>query len=243
MSDWQSYRLEDFIPFTPEIYWRLIERINETFWPLHILTVALGTAALVLALRGNMRTALILLAPAWLSSGIIFHLSYYAELNWAAPWFGRAFIAQAAILLVIAAFIVNRQAGSRTGGLTTRVGTAITALALLAYPLIAIVLGPGPTRAETHGLHPDPTALATIGIVLVALRGGGAWLALVIPMLWCLVATLTLIPLGAAWAWLPLIVAALVACGAVALPVIGANLGICSPSRQQRPEEDESDSR
>ncbi|AHE99947.1 hypothetical protein [Thioalkalivibrio paradoxus] len=52
MNGWQTYRLEDFIPFTPDIYWRLLERINEAFWPLHVLAVAIGLTALLLALRG-----------------------------------------------------------------------------------------------------------------------------------------------------------------------------------------------
>lgn len=207
MSDWQTYRLEDFIPFTPEVYWRLLERINETFWPLHILTIALGIAALLAALCGNPRIALILLAPAWLTSGAIFHLTYYAELNWAAPWFGRAFITQTAVLLVIAAFARRNKAHQRANKATTWIGTTITILALLAYPLIAATLGPGPAHAETFGLHPDPTAIATLGILLIAMRGMAAWLSILIPFLWCLIATLTLIPLEAAWAALPLAVA------------------------------------
>lgn len=193
-----SYRLEDFIPFSPEIYWRLIERINEAFWPLHILTVALGIAALILALRGNTRVALALLVPAWLSSGIIFHFNYYAELNWAAPWFGWGFIAQAALLTAVAAFKGTPPGDGHSGRLTIWMGAAIAIGALLAYPLIA---------AETYGLHPDPTAIATLGILLTALRGASAWLAFTIPFLWCLVASLTLFPLDAAWAWLPATVA------------------------------------
>lgn len=198
MGNWQSYRLEDFIPFSPEIYWRLIERINEAFWPLHILTVALGVAALTLALRGNTRVALALLAPAWLSSGIIFHFEYYAELNWAAPWFGWSFIVQAALLTAIAATNATPREPGHSGKVTRLSGAAIAIGALLAYPLIT---------AETYGLHPDPTAIATLGILLVSLRGVIAWLAILIPTLWCLVSTLTLIPLEAAWAPLPLAVA------------------------------------
>lgn len=198
MSDWQSYNLENFIPFSPEIYWRLIERINEAFWPLHILTVALGVAALALALRGQTRVALALLAPAWLSSGVIFHFNYYAELNWAAHWFGWGFIAQAVLLTAIVAFSRNRQGFGQSRQMSTWIGTAIAVGALLAYPLIA---------AETYGLHPDPTALATLGIVLLSLRGVIGGLAMMIPFLWCVISTLTLIPLEAAWAVLPLAVA------------------------------------
>lgn len=208
LNDWQSYRLEDFIPFTSEVYWRLLERINDAFWPLHVLTVGLGLAALFLALRGRTRIALILLAPAWISSGIIFHLVYYSELNWAAPWFGQAFIAQATLLLASAAFTgrrpEHRHEYKRPGGPTIWIGATIAALALLAYPLLAMAIGAGPTHAEAFGLHPDPTAIATLGILLVASRGAGTWLATPIPFLWCLIATLTLIPLEAAWALLPL---------------------------------------
>lgn len=208
LSDWQSYRLEDFIPFTSEVYWRLLERINDSFWPLHVLTVGLGLTAVFLALRGRMRIALILLAPAWISSGIIFHLVYYSELNWAAPWFGWAFVAQAALLLAGAAFTGRRpehqEQNLRPGGAATWIGAAIAALALLAYPLLALAIGPGPTHAEAFGLHPDPTAIATLGILLILSRGAGTWLAIPIPFLWCLISTLTLIPLEAAWAPLPL---------------------------------------
>ncbi|WP_376695976.1 DUF6064 family protein [Wenzhouxiangella sp. EGI_FJ10305] len=198
MSDWQSYRLEDFIPFSPEIYWRLIERVNEAFWPLHVLTVVLGVAALVLALRGNTRVALALLAPAWLGSGVIFHFNYYAELNWAAHWFGWGFIVQAALLTAIPAFNATPREPGHSGPVRRWFGAAIGIGALLAYPLITF---------ETCGLHPDPTAIATLGVLLVSLRGVIAGLAILIPSIWCLITTLTLIPLEAAWAPLPLAVA------------------------------------
>lgn len=216
MNDWQSYRLEDFIPFSPEIYWRLIERINEAWWPLHVITVALGLVALVLALRGNSRIALVLLAPAWLTSGIIFHLSYYAELNWAAGWFGWAFIVQATLLLSMAAFGAKGGADPRPRKSIIGIGSTIVVLAVPAYPLIAATLGGGVAHAETYGLHPDPTAIATLGVLLITRRGPAAWLAVPIPMAWCLIATLTLIPLNAAWALLPLAMA-LVAVGALAM--------------------------
>ena len=70
MSDWQSYRLEDFIPFSPEVYFRLVERINEAWWPLQFLALGLGLAALAAAWRGRVRVALVLLAPAWAASGM-----------------------------------------------------------------------------------------------------------------------------------------------------------------------------
>ncbi|TVP76243.1 DUF6064 family protein [Thioalkalivibrio sp.] len=204
MNDWQTYRLEDFIPFTPDIYWRLLERINETFWPLHILAVAIGLTTLLLALRGNKRMALALLAPAWLTSGIIFHWTYYAELNWAAPWFGWGFIAQAVLLLALAFLAGSVKTQEPSKALSTWIGTTVAMVSLLGYPLIAATIGPGLSHAETYGLHPDPTAIATLGVLLILLRGPTLWLSLVIPILWCVIGSLTLIALDATGALIPL---------------------------------------
>jgi hypothetical protein len=216
MNDWQTYRLEDFIPFTPDIYWRLLERVNETFWPLHIVAVAIGLTALLLALRGNKRMALALLAPAWLTSGILFHWTYYAELNWAAPWFGWGFIAQAALLLAFASFAGSSRTHEPSRGLSTWIGTTVAMVSLLGYPLIALTIGPGLSHAETYGLHPDPTAIATLGVLLIILRGSTLWLTLLIPILWCVIGSLTLIAIDATGALIPLAAVAIIAGTSVA---------------------------
>lgn len=209
MGDWQTYRLEDFIPFTSEVYYRLIERVNEAFWPLHFVAIILGLAALILAWRGRSKIALALLAPAWIFSGIVFHLNYYAEINWAAPWFGWAFLTQAALLLLIAAFR-HRQKNPQPAAMVIRLtGAAIAALALVAYPLVAVFHNQGWSQSQSFALHPDPTAVATLGIVLVVLPGGRAWLGLLIPALWCVTTILTLIALGTGWPALPAIIAIL----------------------------------
>jgi hypothetical protein len=201
-GDWLSYRLADFVPVTPEVYFRLVERVNEAWWPLQLLATALGLAALALAWRGRARLALALLAPAWATSGVLFHLQRYAELNWAAVHFGAAFLVQAALLLALALF--GRDPGRRPGGSPRAViGAALALFGLVVYPVVAVVAGDGWSRAEVFALHPEPTAVATLGLVLLALTGVRAWLALVLPLLWLGVAALTLVALQAAWAWLP----------------------------------------
>ena len=216
MNDWQTYRLEDFIPFTPDIYWRLLERINEAFWPLHVLAVAIGLTAVLLALRGHKRMALALLAPAWLTSGMIFHFTYYAELNWAAPWFGWGFIAQAALLLALALFAGSIKVQAPSKGLSTWIGATVAMASVLAYPLIALTIGPGLSHGETYGLHPDPTAIATLGVLLILLRGTTLWLAMLIPILWCVIASLTLIAIDATGALIPLAAVIIIAGASIA---------------------------
>ncbi len=197
MNGWQSYRLEDFIPFTPAVYGRLLERVNDAFWPLHLVAVVIGLAAVLLALRGNGRTALALLVPAWLTSGILFHLTFYAELNWAAPWFGGGFIAQAALLLALVFFAGTGGTQGPAGGPSTWIGATVAMVSMLGYPVIAAATGAGLSRAETFGLHPDPTAIATLGVLLIVLRGPAFWLASLIPVLWGVIGALTMVAMGA----------------------------------------------
>ena len=80
---------------------------------------------------------------------------------------------------------------------------------------MVLVTGHGWSRAEVFALYPDPTAVVSLGVALLALRGLLAGLAMLIPLLWLGVSTLTLVALQLPWAWvLPCLVVALV--GAVA---------------------------
>jgi hypothetical protein len=207
IDDWRTYRLEDFIPFTSEIYFRLLERANETFWPLHLVTVALGLAALALAFRGKRRIALLALVPIWLNTAIVFHFNLYAEINVAAPWFGWAFLVQAGLLILIAASPGPRPQWLPPGAIRRTSGVALATFGVVAWPMIAMVRGAGWSQSGVVGLHPDPTAVATLGIILLAATGGRLALALALPMLWCLITTLTLVALDVEWAVLPITLA------------------------------------
>ena len=37
MSEWWTYRAEDFLLFSPRVYWRMFELHNTALWPLHLL--------------------------------------------------------------------------------------------------------------------------------------------------------------------------------------------------------------
>lgn len=202
MSAWTGYRLEDFIPFTGEVYFRLLESTGEAFWPLHLLTVALGSAALILALTGHARPACLLTAPLWAFIGIAFFIQCYAELNWAGHYLGWAFLAQAAVLAVIA-LLGRGVSGASHENIPALAGTLIAAFGLIGYPLLAPLTGHAWHQAETFGIHPDPTAVTTLGLALICLRGSAMWTAAVIPALWTALTALTLLALDAPWAIAP----------------------------------------
>jgi hypothetical protein len=71
--------------------------------------------------------------------------------------------------------------------------------ALLAYPLLGAISGRSWRQMEMFGVAPDPTAVATLGLLLLAARI--TWLLLPIPLIWCAVSGATLWTMRSPEAW------------------------------------------
>ena len=197
MNEWASYQLQDFIPFTADVYFRLLERMGETFWPLHLLTLALGAASVVLALKGRLRLACLLHAPLWTFIGVAFFIQRYAELNWAGGYVGYAFIAQGVLMVWLALTGPDSDIAQSRTSPPVLIGTSIALFGLVILPLMAPLTGNGWYQAEVFGTHPDPTAITTLGLMLITLRGLALLISIIIPTLWLLISALTLHVLGA----------------------------------------------
>lgn len=208
MNSWTSYTLQDFIPFTADIYFRLIERMSETFWPLHLLTLALGVATLWLALKNRTRLAALLIAPVWAFVAFAFFIQRYAELNWAGGYIGYFFLAQAILLLLIAMTGIGLDNAIRKRP-SVVIGIVIVLVGLIGLPFIAPLIGGSWLQAEIFGIHPDPTAITTLGLALILIRGLSLWLIAIIPALWLLISGLTLWVLGATAAIVVIVVLAI----------------------------------
>jgi hypothetical protein len=221
IDDWATYRLGDFVPFTAEVYFRLLERMNEAFWPLHLLTLLLGAVDLGLALRGRGRLALALLVPVWVFVAAAFFMQRYAELNWAGGAVGWVVLGQAVLLAILAgsgfglSVVDVGRRSPRMASMPVLPGAAVAALGLVVHPLIAPLTGQGWLQAETFGLHPDPTAVVTLGIALIVLRPLAAWLMALVPLLWLVASGLTLVALEVPWLWVPFAVVAMALWGLV----------------------------
>jgi hypothetical protein len=192
MGDWTSYGLSDFLLFSPRAYWRMFELHNATWWPLPLLTLAAGLAALALAVfrpRRHARWIALILAIlwAWVSWG--FFWQRYASINWAAAYAAPAFALQAALLLVIGTWGDRLRFDRR--GMIGRVGVTLIAVAILGYPLLAPAFGRPLAGAEIFGMAPDPTVIGTLGFLLLA-RGRWAFALLPIALLWCVASGITL---------------------------------------------------
>ena len=91
-----------------------------------------------------------------------------------------------------------------------RVGCGLWLFALALHPLLAPALGRPSLQAEWFGIAPDPTVLATLGLLLLApvshtLSAPARVLALLswcVPLLWCLASGATLWAMGSSEAWL-----------------------------------------
>jgi len=104
MSEWWTYRAEDFLLFSPRVYWRLFELHNAALWPLHLLTLAAGLIVILLIARrpgGGTRWPALILAVLWIFVGWSFLWNRYATINWAAAYLAPAFAVEGILLLIV----------------------------------------------------------------------------------------------------------------------------------------------
>jgi hypothetical protein len=193
MGDLLTYSLSDFLLFSPETYYRLFELHNAAIWPAQLVTIALGLAILALLHRPGVRQGRIisgLLAACWLWVAYAFHLERYATINWAASYFAAAFAVQA-LLLAWSGVARGRLVFQVGEGPVGRAGLALFLVALVAQPLVGPLAGRAWAGIELFGATPDPTAVATLGLLLTT-TDRVPWELLVVPLLWCAVGGATL---------------------------------------------------
>lgn len=190
MSEWWTYSPSSFLLFSARTYYRLFELYNEAVWPLQFVTLALGLAIVGLILRGpewRGRAVATMLAACWLFVAWAYLLERYDTINWAARYVAIGFALQAALL---AWTVVRDRLRFDVRGFVGRSGVAVIVYALAIHPLIAPLAGRPWTQAEIFGLAPDPTAIATLGVLLAAAPTRAHLL--VLPLLWCAISGLTL---------------------------------------------------
>lgn len=186
-------------PFTSEQFLDVFRRYNEGVWPVQYALVGLALFIAFAAHRANAhkswrwgRIALAGLAALWLWSGIVYHQHFFSALTPAGQIFGVFFIAEAGLLLISA-----WQDGSwfdRAPRASLIAGATAIAFALVLYPAIGVLLGQRYPRLPTFGT-PCPTTIFTFGIFCL-LPSSIPRFALVIPLLWSVVASFAAVNLG-----------------------------------------------
>ena len=192
MSEWWTYSLSDFLLFSPRTYYRLFELYNAAIWPLQIVGFALGAAILGLLLRDVVWRGLAIaavLAVCWLWVAWAYLLERYDTINLAASYFAVGFALEA-LLLVWVGFIRDRLRFRPGLYLAGKAGICIFLFALAVHPLIGPFTGRPWLQSELFGVAPDPTAIATLGVLVAASRPHLELL--VIPLIWCAISGATL---------------------------------------------------
>ncbi|MEZ0336231.1 MAG: DUF6064 family protein [Gemmatimonadales bacterium] len=224
MSEWWTYGLSDFLLFSSRTYYRLIERHNVGVWPAQLVTIGLGLGILWLLRRpapARTRAISAVLAILWAWVGWMFVWRRYAGINWAAGYFVWLFVVEVALLTWIG--VVRGRLAFRVGRDVIGVlGLGLAVVSVLIYPLLARLVGRDWGEAEIFGIAPDPTVVATLGLLLLA-TGRARWALLVAPILLCGVSAATLWAMGSPETWILL--------GALAATGIALRRGSSSRAR------------
>jgi hypothetical protein len=192
------------LPFDAGSLFGAFAYYHMAFWPLPWLALASSAATLLLAARGFARAALLLLAAGWIWVGAAWHIATFAGLNFAAPIYGALFILQGVLLAWAATSGQTSLRFRRRPRDWAGLGLAVTALA--GYPLLDLLSGVAWPAVRLPGSDPCPTALFTLGVLLLA-EGRSAAGLMMLPALWTLAAGATgwvigighdqILPLGA----------------------------------------------
>ena len=190
MSEWWTYTLSDFLLFSPRTYYRLLELYNLAIWPAQLAGLAIGVAIVgLLAKNTRGGVVAVLLAVCWLWIAWAFHWQRYATINWAAGHFAVGFAIEAVLLIWIGVVRDSLRFDSAPR-VRARIGVAIFAFALMIQPLLQLLSGRNWQQLEVFGVAPNPTAVATLGVLLASNRM--PWIAVPLPLIWCVIGGVTL---------------------------------------------------
>ena len=188
MLDWLTYSIHDFLLFSPEVYWYLVERHINHFGPVLVFWQVINVAALYLS--HVKQTAIYCLLPLtlnWLLLGGVFYLQQYSQINPYAKYLGYLSLLQAITILLLLRSSFDSKSIKKTHLKSVHLKAAAALLILL--PIFLAVFQHQWTLA-TVGVMPLPTIFTSL-ILLSAMPR--KLLLLPLPMLLLTIEALTLI--------------------------------------------------
>jgi len=176
--------IDRLIPYSAEVYQGLFTFYYQTISPVHIAALGIGLFLVALSARYSKRGGLvgqIVIAGLWVWNGVVFHNQFLIDLNWAAQYFGYAFIAQGALIAAYA-FVQRDTVYKPDPGIRAASGVLII-LAMTFSPTVAAVLETPISHSQLFGVTPLTIVLASVGTWLVAYQRPPLTL-MIIPTLW-----------------------------------------------------------
>jgi hypothetical protein len=175
------------ITFTLQEFLDMIAHYNTTFWPMAIVTYALGLVAVISAFSNRSYASRLIagvLAFFWLWVGIVFNGLVFSELSNSSIAFAVLFVIQG-LLLALAGIYRRDLSFSVKADVYGLVGSLAILYGMVGYPALELLLGRGYPQALLLGLVPCPTISFTLGMLLWSDRPLPKGL-LVIPVLYAL---------------------------------------------------------
>jgi hypothetical protein len=105
----------------------------------------------------------------------------YATINWAVGYAVPVFATEGLLLAWIGTWRGALRVATRRP-VASFAGLAIFLYALVVHPFVAILMGRPIQAAEIVGIAPDPTAIATLGLLLRAPSEALSWALMVVPL-------------------------------------------------------------
>lgn len=177
------------LPYTAETLFALFEEYNTAIRPLPALALFLAAGVLILVIRSRQdrsRLVIGILAAGWLWTGVVYHLIFFAGINFAAPVYGTAFVLQGAALAWTGVFR-QRLVLQFGRGVIGWAGIRIAIIAAVILPVIDWLSGVGWTDVRLALIAPGATAGFTLGILMMS-KGPIPIHLVAIPVLWAIVA-------------------------------------------------------
>ena len=203
----QSYSLRDLLIFSPESYFKLFELSNKALWPFHIVFGLLAIAALVLLYKRQRLTSQLIfiwLGLVWAFVAYWYFIIYYSQITPYAHTMSYVFWAESCLLFITAFYAshepINTSVVSSSLSITSKklykkwqllMGGGLIFYGLLIHPIVSVsIWDQSLSRLELFSVAPDPTAIVTIGFILL-LPVRGYLLLIAIPCLWLLFSIMT----------------------------------------------------
>ncbi|WP_282607929.1 DUF6064 family protein [Pelagibius sp. Alg239-R121] len=196
------------IPFSPEVFFSFLAQYNAAIWPFQILAYILAGIAIFCALKPaphSGRCVGVVLTAFWLWTGSVYHLQFFASINFWDQGFGVLFILQG-LAFVWRGLLSNRLKPIRAMNEPARwLGLICLTIALIFYPLASILAGQDLAEIAWVGVSPTGTVVFTLGILCFCQPDKQKRL-LIFPLLCCLSGALVayLLPMPQDWVLLPL---------------------------------------
>ena len=193
METWLSYSLQDLALFTADTFFRLFELNNTALWPFQFLMLVVAVMLFLLAQRTDRKSAnslAIILALLWCLVGWQFFHKLYTPIYPAADWFALLFATQALLFLTLGLRLSRRRLFYNRMPHPTYPGAILFFYAIAIHPLAGLMFERNWQSLEIFGIAPDPTALGTLGLLLL-MPGVKPKILAVIPLGWCVISGLT----------------------------------------------------